>query len=434
MDTFEIWKNGFEFAIRSNDIGAGDLDSLFYTTARLLCSSFFVIGCHTEEPKSVSMEDHEAVSKEVQDYVQMCTKQDLAACHELGQIYFYGLHHVRRNRRKAQHVWSASCEDGHEPSCRMLKVSYTPEEPPKVQGSVDSYVNKNIHMLERGVIYAPSFEALNPTFLEQILQHPRVGEIHDVSLFSNGINHTLFDVLLRSEKVKALTHLNIGYNPIGDLGIRTFVGSAKVSTLERLLMVETGVSESGIKAMVSSPHLKNLQFLQIGGLSIEDAEAIALAPLQVKSVDLFGSLLTGKSARYLIENVRWNTLFLNKVHLGPGALRGLQKISPTLQNLSLELTKISTQDIIVLSTLESPSLKTLNLSYCKTNDEGLLAIGTASWFSQLEILEAPHGASKEARMEFIKRWTEKGGGFLSIYVRDLPQEYQNMLLEARGEQ
>jgi len=257
---------------------------------------------------------------------------------------------------------------------------------------------------ERSVLSLPSHASIGEPALLEIVDHPEVGPIEDVTVVRSQITARGVRGIMAGKNTSGLQSLHLTGNPLGEEGLRALAESPRLAQLKSLVIQDVGATAAGVQALAASPHFR-VGSVAMGFQAIGDAGAEALAgATMVNSLRLESAQIGGRGGRALIEGTHAVGLDLTK---NPIHLVGLRKISPHLRSLTLDETPLTVEDIQALAALPAPALKSLSIAYVPMSDPVYEAILAAPWFDQLELLMLgthPDHSSPEMRARFVEAY------------------------------
>jgi hypothetical protein len=256
----------------------------------------------------------------------------------------------------------------------------------------------------RSVLSLPSQAGIGEPVLLEIVDHPEVGPIEDVTVAEGQITARGVRGIMAGKNTSGLRSLHLTGNPLGEDGLRALAESPRLAQLKTLHIQDVGATAAGVQALAASPHFR-VGSVVMGFQAIGDAGAEALAAAtMVDSFRLESAEIGGRGAQALIEGTHAKRLDLTK---NPIHLVGLRKISPHLLSLTLDETPLTAEDIQALAALPAPGLKSLSIAYVAMSDPVYEAILAAPWFDQLEQLMLggpPDHSSPEVRARFVEAY------------------------------
>ena len=267
---------------------------------------------------------------------------------------------------------------------------------------VNRLVGESQKTMERGALLLAA-EDLNDEELAAILADQRVPALVDLDVQNNPLTRAAIQTMIGSPKLQGLQMLGLSDCPIGDEGMTLLAQSPILRSVDFLLLAGVNASTKGVEGLAASPYTGALRRLDLSGQPLGDSVASAVLRLHgLDDLTLQKVNLQGAGARALIEGATVKVLDLDRNALGPGALVGLRRISPSLSTITLQITGLGPQDAAALAALPA-NLKALDLSYCPIGDEGVRALARASWIGKIHALDAEGSQASEPAKEALRQ-------------------------------
>ncbi|HEX2569687.1 MAG TPA: hypothetical protein VH877_09025 [Polyangia bacterium] len=267
---------------------------------------------------------------------------------------------------------------------------------------VNRLVGESLKTMERGTLHLAA-QSLNDEELAAILADKRVPALNTLNVQDNPLSRAAIQTMSGSSKLQGLQRLALSDCAIGDEGMTLLAQSPILRSVYFLLLAGVNASSKGVEALAASPHTGALRRLDLSGQSLGDVGASAVLRLHgLEDLTLQKIDLQGAGARTLIEGATVKVLDLDRNSLGPGALVGLRRISPSLGTITLKLTGLGPQDAAALAALPA-NLQVLDLSYCPIGDAGVRALARAPWIGQLQALDAIGSQASEPAKEALRQ-------------------------------
>ena len=254
-------------------------------------------------------------------------------------------------------------------------------------------------------------EGLSDKQLIAILDDPRTPALWSIELSGNSLGKEGVEALLNSEKTREIKWLNLSSNRIDDATLQIMAASERMRTIEHLLLANNEISGAGAKFLAESQHLRDLRVLSLGNQSIGDTGAKALVNLRgLESLSLESAEITGSGASALIQESDAASLVLQKNRLNEGPLQ-ITSFGPSIETLDLRSCALEPAQILAIGKAKlSESLELIRLDENPFGDEGIKALGKASWIGDLKKLTVNgSGASIETRKGLREFWGKRGG-------------------------
>lgn len=274
---------------------------------------------------------------------------------------------------------------------------------------IDGWIDENRAALQRGALVLGSREMTDDE-LRALLADRRMTQLQTLTIHDNRLTADAVRAVASSPRTRGLTTLQLTRNQLGDEGLRALAGWSGAASLQALYLGANGASATGVGALARSEHLGRLEILELSHQPIGDTSAAALVKLSAGKLHVEHAGLTGVGATRLIGGAASPRLFLDGNPVGPGGLKGLRAIAPTVSTLSLADCGLDATDARALAAVDAPALKLLVLTKNKLGDAGLDAIAKARWLPGLQALQITYaGGSPQARARLRAAWGDRPG-------------------------